>query len=130
MKFEWTNDLSVGYGPVDDDHKALFERLEQLHQSVDAGQDKATQAALLRDLISVTLDHFHREEAWMRERGWAGYETHKLAHDMLMREIRALEQRFAGDSLSLTSDVFAFLHGWLRNHICTYDRALATTGAH
>lgn len=125
MSFEWTQDLRVGYTPVDDDHKTLFALLDALEKAATGGKDKAEQAARLRELITSTLDHFHREEVLMREHGWHGYETHRMAHDMLIREIRALEQRFIGDSLSLTPDVFAFLHGWLRNHICTYDRALA-----
>lgn len=126
MTFEWTPELSVGHAPVDEDHQELFAALSRLHQAVASGQDKAAQAALLRKLITRTLDHFHCEEAWMRDRAWAGYEVHKLAHDMLVREIRALEQRFLGNSLGLTPEVFAFLHGWLSNHICTYDRALAS----
>ena len=121
MSYVWSSDLSVGHSLIDDHHKQLYQLLNRLYQSTQAGDANAVLGDILSELVSCTLAHFRREEDLMQRVQYAGYVEHKGAHDILVREIRALQQRFYGGSITLSPEVFNFLRDWLQNHIRTYD---------
>lgn len=125
MAYVWTSDLGVGHAHIDDEHKQLYQLLNRLYQSVQAGDANAVLGDILTELVSCTLNHFRREEELMQRIHYAGYAEHKGAHDILIREIRALQQRFYGGSITLSPEVFNFLRDWLQNHIKTYDVKLS-----
>lgn len=130
MAYVWTSDLEVGHAHIDDEHKQLYQLLNRLYQSVQAGDANAVLGDILTELVSCTVNHFRREEELMQRIHHAGYTEHKGAHDILAREIRALQQRFYGGSITLSPEVFNFLRDWLQNHIRTYDVKLgAAPGA-
>ena len=121
VEYVWTNDLSVGHAHIDADHKHLYELVNTLFQAMRAGKANAVLGAILDELVDYTGTHFSREEALMQQVHFPGYAEHKSAHDALVKEVRALQMRFKGGSITLSLDVFKFLSDWLRNHIMTYD---------
>lgn len=130
MAYQWTTDLAVGYAHIDNDHKHLFELVNQLFNGMKAGQANAVLGGIIRELVDYTTTHFRREEDLMQQMRYADYVEHKRAHEQLIREVKALEMRFNGGSITLSLDVFNFLQDWLANHIKTHDRKLGAALHH
>lgn len=130
MAYVWTQDLAVGYTHIDNDHKQLFELVNRLFEGMKAGRANSILGAIIRELVDYTVNHFRREEDLMQQMAYAGYPEHKRAHDQLVREVRALEERFRAGSITLSLDVFNFLQDWLSDHIKTHDRKLGAALHH
>ncbi|MFA9438446.1 bacteriohemerythrin [Uliginosibacterium sp. sgz301328] len=122
----WSEDLRVGNRAIDDDHQALFEMLDRLHDAMRVGQGSSAVGPVLQELVRYTEMHFRREEHYMRQIGYAGYAAHKAEHDRLIREVRELQARCTSGAVTMSLKVHTFLTDWLRNHIMAMDKQLAS----
>ena len=59
---DWESKYEINVVEVDNQHKKLFTILNNLHESLCKGGEKAEQAKLLDELIDYTVDHFSTEE--------------------------------------------------------------------
>ncbi|MFT4171941.1 MAG: bacteriohemerythrin [Rhodocyclaceae bacterium] len=122
----WSDDLSVGNRTIDEDHRTLFEMMDRLHDAMRLGKGTEAVGPLLAELVRYTETHFRREEHLMRQMGYANYAIHKAEHDRLMREVRELQARCASGAVTLSLKVHTFLTDWLRNHIMSMDKQMAS----
>lgn len=121
----WSSALSVGNRQIDDDHKRLFELMDSLHDAMRVGKANTVLAPILNELVSYTIEHFRREEQYMKRIGYADYADHKAEHDRFVAEVGELQTRFQGGSITLSLSLNQFLGGWLRRHIMERDVELA-----
>lgn len=110
---------------MDDQHKALVQAINDLHDAVRQGRGKSGLGQMFHFLRDYTLSHFRTEEELMGLHRYPRYGTHKEIHDALMRQMAALVQRYDGGQLILTVDVMDFLQEWLVGHIQAEDKKLA-----
>ena len=124
---EWTPRLSLGVEEIDNDHKKLF---SVIHKVMDLTQQeeeaKARHACRegIKYFKNYTIEHFGREEAFMRSLNYGGYERHlKIHEDMRTRVLPALEAELERQDYSMES-VRHFLGvcvAWLSTHIKMED---------
>ncbi len=127
---EWTPRLSLGVEEIDNDHKKLF---AVIHKVMDLTQQeeeaKARHACRegIKYFKNYTIEHFQREEAFMRSLNYSGYERHiKIHEDMCTRVLPALEAELEKQDYSMES-VRHFLGvcvAWLSTHIKMEDVAI------
>ncbi len=118
---EWTDDWSVGYEPIDGDHKKLFELINQLHDAIARGEGQTAVSRILVDLIDYTGYHFSREEEFMRVRNYPQYGAHKKRHVDLIERVTAFQTRLDQGDLDLAPALLEFLKLWLKDHIHEID---------
>lgn len=117
----WSNDLSVSNSDIDDDHKGLFQLIDNL-----------TNANISHDYINVILDclkkytieHFTREEEYMKSIDYPGFEEHVRQHENFkewLETIRSTYARFPQSPFIIGDSVNKYLQRWLRQHILTED---------
>lgn len=121
---EWSDDLSVGYGPIDEEHKKLIDLVNDLDAAVSSGQDADVVGGFLEELINYTVYHFRNEERVMEAHGYPDALAHKVQHTELTEAAEDLQTRFLDGDHDLADTLIPFLTDWLTGHIMVTDRAL------
>ena len=122
-KIEWTQDLSVGINLIDEQHKMLFQRLNDLAIAIDMSQGEKKIASTLDFLVDYTNFHFSTEEKNMNQLDYSGTDYHKQQHQEFVNTLNHLVEDFKeeGATRALSTAINVFLNNWLINHIGTVD---------
>ncbi len=124
MMFEWKDAYSVGFAEIDAQHKALFQIVGELHQSMLAGNAKQVLGEILARLIAYTKRHFATEERLMQAAGYPEYATHKAIHETLTKQVLDFQKDFNAGRAAMTVQILQFLKDWLQKHIANTDKRL------
>lgn len=121
--FEWTRNLAVRINLIDDQHKMLFQRANDVSQSIDSGQGLTQIIKTLDFLIDYTHFHFSTEETHMQANNYPGLEAHQVSHRELINTLNDLERDFKeeGATNQLAEALNSFLNNWLTKHIKRID---------
>jgi len=122
----WNEDLATGIEAIDNDHRMLFDLIDQFHEAYMKPDNKKAMEPVFSVLMDYTNNHFRREEELLEEVGYPELEEHKEGHKDLKNEVIALHQRFLNDELQgdekdLGLELLAFLKNWLDFHIRESD---------
>lgn len=120
--FDWSDDFSTGIEKFDDDHKYLFNKVNELHSGLKSGFKISDMTFILDDLANYTKTHFAREESLMVEYGYPEYETHKAIHEKLLQKVADFQDRLAKGDTVFSLELLSFLKDWLTEHILKTDR--------
>lgn len=119
----WTPEqFATNVSVHDQEHQALFERLNKLDSTLASG-DRGAIGAALDALIDVVGKHFASEEANMEKTGYSGLAAHKAQHDKLVETCLDLQKKFHAGAADVTPETTAFVRDWLYNHIPNIDKA-------
>lgn len=120
----WKDDYAVGHVPIDQDHRKLFQLINDFHHAYTASRDRREVALMLTTLIRYAEEHFTREEAIMAEAGYPELAVQQDQHVKLVEAIFALQGELESQSMRLDKDLVKFLSHWLLDHIVDHDRKL------
>ncbi len=122
----WSNDYSVHYRAIDNDHKELFDCVNRLHSAIEAGEIAEHVDFAIAMLARYVRDHFEREERLMASYGYPRLAAHKAEHQTFRRVIQAIRRVHRQEPFHLDSaKMLTFLGEWLRQHILGSDMAYA-----
>ena len=120
----WRDDYSVGAKSVDDEHRALVERINRLYDQLMVEEEPQAVATFFGGLINTISEHFVREERYMREHGYDLLPQHKEDYERLLDDIRTLIAEFDRNEKEGRNDLATRLDGWLSDHFDTHDARL------
>ena len=106
---------------TDDEHKTIFDMLNQIHDTVAAG-DHAAANGQLDAFIAFVAKHFKTEEDLMVAHHYPGYAAHKEAHDKLVETALGLQKQVHAGETQLSAATTAFVRDWLTGHIPHMDK--------
>lgn len=115
----WSDSFSVGIEPLDSDHRALVQLINEVCGHARARRrEKAAQA--FASLCDMAAAHFEREEAMLRE--LAGYHhlaAHAGEHRNRLKQLAGLQQRFDStfDDAQVTRICEDLVHWFVRQSI-------------
>jgi diguanylate cyclase (GGDEF)-like protein/PAS domain S-box-containing protein/hemerythrin-like metal-binding protein len=124
----WNVHFETGLDTIDEQHRQLVGRLNDLAMRLVEGRDQGC----VNELFAVLLDHmgghFSAEEAiwaaWLDDDEWVA--THHGRHVGFISEVENLRSRTAGRAPDEIADVtLGFLTRWLPHHILADDQRLA-----
>jgi hemerythrin len=126
MALTWTPALAVGVSQIDEEHKELFVRVNQLLEAMQQSRAKEQIAPLigfLKDYVSV---HFGGEAALMQRHRYPDASAHLAQHAFFVAEFKALAAELdkAGPTALLTIKLNKLLCDWLRQHVASTDKRL------
>jgi hemerythrin-like metal-binding protein len=131
---KWTEDLSVGIEEIDEQHKELISRINDLVDSVRQHVCKYKIGDVIKFLEEYIVVHFGDEEGLMQKYGYPDYKAHKAQHEYFMREFaelkKELEKLEGGKkrgSYDLSVETNRIVVDWILDHIAKVDKRL---GAH
>jgi len=123
----WNDSFSVGFEPIDDQHKVLVDMINELFQACKEGVVEADIAFL--GIIKKALDyagtHFADEEEYLSEANYPYLSEQKEQHEAFVEEVQKTIEEFEAGNIEPI--YFArFLKKWLLNHIAVYDKRYAS----
>ena len=128
---EWTEDLSVGVQTIDNQHKELFARINDLVAAVKQHTCKYKIGDVIKFLEEYIVFHFGEEEKYMREHDYPGYLQHKAQHEIfiknfeeLKKELPKLEGGAKPGSYDLSVETNQVVVDWILDHIAKIDKKL------
>ena len=123
-KVAWNKRLSIGITLIDDQHKSLIKRLNDVSSAIENGLGQREITKTLEFLSEYADFHFSAEEKVMKENDYPGLEQQKVEHQEFMDTLSNLEQEFEeeGSTSALSDAINNFLFSWLTNHIQGVDQ--------
>ncbi|WED23011.1 bacteriohemerythrin [Vibrio sp. JC009] len=112
----WSDDYAIGVDEVDQQHKYLFDLINEVLQS---NEDEKLKSSLLK-LYRYTREHFRAEEALMERAGYPQYEQHKEMHNLLILKLNDSSTETMNNP-SRRDALDEFLTSWLVKHILEKD---------
>lgn len=121
----WDDTLSVQIDEIDEDHQRLVEVFNLLNQSISNQDDSNYIAALIDELIKLTVYHFSHEERLMTKYDYQGLEEHKKEHNELIESALQLQKKFESQNNTVNEEDIEFLEHWLTGHILGADMEMS-----
>ena len=124
---EWTEDLSVGVGEIDEQHKELFRRINDLVKAIKQARCKYTIDETIGFLEDYAQSHFTMEEEWMQRTGYGEFGRHMAQHRVFLESLaqlkkQAAEPRVQGASYELSVTTNQVVVDWIVVHIQKIDK--------
>ncbi|MDP3359315.1 MAG: hemerythrin family protein [Lutibacter sp.] len=120
-KIAWIDALSIGNKEIDYEHNKLLEIFNDLVELIENKKDRREFARILTKMTDYSLNHFKREEEYMRKMSYPFIGEHKNYHRDYIYKVAM----YNVDLLSMTPpdpiDIIEFLEKWWTNHILNHD---------
>jgi hemerythrin len=126
MGIEWRASLAIGVEEIDNQHKELLQRFNQLLSACEASKGSGELIGLIGFLDEYVEQHFSDEEAIQRRYDFPGYQEHKKEHEYFVKKLQALkdEIKIQGVSVHHVMETNSLLLKWLIQHISKVDTEL------
>jgi hemerythrin len=124
IKISWDRSLETGEPEIDEQHRELFRRIDQLLAATRDRRARTEVGRLLTFLGDYVVTHFAAEEKLMATAAYPGLEAHRGEHQRFVEEYARLFEDYRADG---PGPVFVIKFGnrvtaWLCEHICRTDR--------
>ena len=122
----WDNSFSVGFDPIDDQHKVLVGMTNEMFQACEQGVIAADMAFLqiIQKALGYAETHFSDEEGYLREVNYPYLDEQKEQHEDFVAEVQKSIEEFEAGNIEPIY-LARFLKNWLLNHIAVYDKKYA-----
>ena len=130
---QWTPNLSVGVEEIDNQHKELFNRINNLVDAIKDHTCKYKIGDVIQFLEDYIHTHFDTEEGYMVRFSYPEYPAHKAQHEIFKRnfaelrgELEAIEGGRMKGSYDLSVHTNQVVVDWILEHISTVDKRLGS----
>ena len=127
---DWVSEFSVGNNNLDDDHREIFELINDFryHSMADFDYEISDSDAeyldlLIEDLIKYCNRHFVQEEAYMRQINYPDLNQHLSTHVEMKERLADLHSQLQKGDTKLVKEVSDYLNYWWSEHILKEDMA-------
>ena len=122
----WRPDLATGIPAIDEQHRGLLARIEELEAAARAG-DVTRAEDMLAYLESYAAEHFATEERVMWEFGYPELNEHWSLHLAFAMELalRKEEHEANPSQAALLVDLGRWMDRWLHEHVLQADAQMA-----
>lgn len=123
----WNESFEVGHSMIDNQHKHLFELVQELYELTTLPKDVRDNGAsvILQECAGYINYHFICEEKLMRETQYEDATSHISQHKAFNAYITSTMGDSSRGSEIDVEKFYDFLADWLKNHICSEDKKLA-----
>ncbi len=123
---EWSDKLVVGINTIDNQHKELFKRIDNLVLAIKQHRCKSEIDGTLQFLDDYARVHFAEEEKQMLKAGYPGYEEQRQEHEKYLEALHELKEQAAlprvqGSSYDLSATTNQVIVDWIVDHIMKVD---------
>ncbi|MGZ4999806.1 MAG: diguanylate cyclase, partial [Methylomonas sp.] len=122
VKLSWHIAYESGHPLIDDQHRALFRKANDLLSAILSGEPADRVAIGVENLFQELFKHFRDEEALFIERGFPGAEKHAIIHRQLEDKATELMHRFSTDNYALGELLHYLAQELIAGHMLKEDR--------
>lgn len=126
MALQWSDELIVGVDAIDNQHKGIFSRVNNLLNAMAQGKGKDEVGRVIAFLADYVIKHFKAEEEIMAKNNYNGISSQKAEHAAFIKDFTGIKSEFEknGVSTHLVLQVQNKLCNWLKNHIGNEDKKI------
>jgi len=121
-KIQWLEEYSLGIKEIDDQHKILFDIIDELYQSILAMQSQDVLPSIIAKLVGYAEYHFATEEKYFKEFHYEGTEEHIAQHQSFIKEVNNFKEKLNDRIDNLDIEIVDFLENWIVGHLGDEDR--------
>jgi len=121
--FTWNDSYSVKVALCDQQHKKLFEIINELSDAMRTGEGKQAVVKTIGELLQYTQTHFQQEEALLKKAGFPQLAAHQEQHRKFVTDVETLDKQTREGRAANSIQVLNLLRDWLINHILKTDKA-------
>lgn len=126
IQIQWKDEFSVGFDPIDAQHKSLIKIINDIYTVLETGQITRDRVNHFLDmLVLYTETHFEYEEKIMKFAGYEDTEAHKYMHKEMLLRTRGLALAMDVEPEEHMRRLLRVLVDWLINHIILQDSQYA-----
>ncbi len=129
MKIQWSDELEIGIGIIDDQHKKLIERIASFSHAVDSGDMRKVEETV-NYLVGYAIQHFGAEELIMIRNCYDHFKEHRDEHSWFVKQVFDVHTALSKKepiTLKQVEDLRDMLYEWTLDHIMVKDKRIATT---
>ena len=126
MAIEWTEKLTTHIQEIDDQHKQLFDIINDLLAAYQEGSEKDKIGAAIDFLEKYAIIHFDNEESYMRRYDYPESSQHVASHLEFIENLLDIKKRYMlkGMSRRLMNQTNQMIVNWWLDHIQKVDKVL------
>ncbi len=127
MAIEWNDDLNTNIEEIDDQHRELFRRVNNLLEACGQGKGRDEISRILAFFQDYTMSHFSSEEKAMQDSAFPDYDSHREEHADFTGQIAGLKQKLMkeGAGIGVVLLTIRTSIDWLTIHIRKSDKEFA-----
>ena len=118
----WKNEYSVHVKEIDNQHKQLFEIINNLIQVLNTAPKDEVIAEIIGKIVKYKELHFATEEKYFKQFNFEGSNEHEIAHKEFTAKVAAVQAEYQGDTISFAFALVDFLEDWLIGHLMHMDQ--------
>ena len=130
MEIKWTPDLATGIEIIDNQHKDLISRIDNLFQAMKVGKGRDEIYEMIEFLEKYVVEHFSTEEKYMKKYHYdeLKFKLHLTQHKRFVQQLKDLREEFdeKGASSYLAIKIHKHVLTWLLSHIKRVDLEYAS----
>lgn len=125
---KWNDDFLVGLEKIDNEHKMIFNSINNLLLEIENGKSKEEISKALDFIEDYIARHFKEEENMLINRNKKAYKIQYEQHEMYKKEIVKLRHDFQKNGIKyvLAVETQRIIGIWCSNHILKIDKELLT----
>jgi hemerythrin len=119
----WSDAYSIGFEPLDAQHKELVRMMNALFEACKKSDNEAkiTFLKTVKEAVNYTRTHFSNEEDYLTKINYPDLPEHKKQHDNFVTTLMDALKNYQKDN-SEPIKLAIFLKDWLLNHILGTDK--------
>lgn len=128
MAIQWTENLTVGVDIIDNQHRGIFSRVNNLLSAMAQGKGRDEVSKVIAFLADYVVKHFRSEEELMVKNNYTGYPSQRAEHAQFIKDFSGIKKEFEASGVTphLVIQVQQRLCNWLTNHIGNEDKKIGT----
>ncbi|MDD5492479.1 MAG: bacteriohemerythrin [bacterium] len=119
---EWDEKYSVNVKEIDDQHKELFQIINDLDDAVSGGKAQDIIETTVHKMINYAKTHFATEEKYMTKFNYHDLPEHKTEHDKFNIKVLEMNGRLKTGVYIMSTEISRFIKDWLTHHILVTDK--------
>ena len=126
MAMQWSEKLAVGVDVIDNQHKGIISRINNLLNAMSQGKGRDEVGNVLTFLADYVVKHFTAEEGLMKKYNFSVYSEQQAEHAKFIKPFSLLKKEFepGGVTSTLVLQTQRQLCDWLTNHITNKDKQI------
>lgn len=118
----WNPELSTGYDLFDDEHKQIFDIINELNVAIRKMYVKDKIIEIVDRMVEYTETHFRDEEVEFEKHNYSDKASHMLAHKKFVQKSKEFQREVHNNPNLVAIQTLNFLRTWWRQHIIYLDR--------
>lgn len=120
--FRWNDSYSVNIAILDEQHRTLFDIINELDKALRSGEGSVVLEDVLHKLTDYAAAHFELQESLMARHQFPGLTTHRTYHEEFRQKIGEFLTAHRAGRAGVPVAALLFLREWLKGHLLKTDK--------